>query len=316
MMYRCVLTFFAALMFLPAAAHADRERVSERKDAASDGFVRILVVRGEIEVQGWNNNQVSVEGMIDAQAEAFVFETQGGDTTIEVKLPRNINSWCCEDGSDLRIKVPTGSRVDVSVVSTDVTLDNVKGGIEIAGVSGDLRVTNVADRVEVTSVSGDVELKTATGRIELKSVSGDVTATDVKGDISLHSVSGDVVARDLGEELDIESVSGNVDIEEAVYSELNGHTVSGNADISGTMLGRGSLDFDSVSGNIRVKFIGPLDARFDVETGSGSIKNRISSDKPVTSKYVPDETLRFVFGEGDGEVRLGSRSGDVILGKD
>ncbi|XOV89049.1 MAG: DUF4097 domain-containing protein [Pseudomonadota bacterium] len=311
-----ILLYLTLALLVPTAAFADRERVSESRDVASNGFVRILVVRGEIDIQGWDNARVTVDGLIDEQAEEFVFETRGDDTTIEVKLPRNLNSWCCQDGSELRIRVPRDSRVDVSVVSTDVTLDNVRGGTEIAGVSGDLRVSNLADRVEVTSVSGDIELASATGRIELKSVSGDLTVNDLAGDISLHSVSGNVVARNLGEELDIESVSGDVEVVDARFVEFNGHTVSGDADIRGSLLDGGSLDFDSVSGRIRVRFSGPLDARFDVETGSGSIRNGVSGDKPLKSKYARDETLRFVFGEGMGEVRLGSRSGNVILSRD
>ena len=89
--------------------------------------------------------------------------------------------------------------------------------------------------------------------------------------------------------------------------------MSGDISIKGRMQPGGSLDFNSVSGSIRVAFKGDVDARFDLDTGSGSIRNRISDDKPAKSRFGGDQTLQFIKGNGKSEVTLSSRSGDIVL---
>lgn len=316
MMRRHIASAMLALSLASVNALAAGERVNETKDAASDGFVRIMVVRGSLEIEGWDRDAIQVTGRLDEQMEEFIFEVRPGDAIIEVKLPRNMNSWCCEDGSDLEIRVPRGSNVDVSVVSTDVTVEDIQGGLDISGVSGDMRATNVHERVDIMSVSGEIDVRDATGRIELKSVSGDVDGTNLKGDLHLHSVSGDILAREVENELDLESVSGNVEVIAGKMTVARGHTVSGDVDVSGDLHESGRFEFDSVSGSVRLRINGDVNARFDLETGSGSIRNRITSDKPKTSKYSRDESLRFVAGNGKGDVVIETRSGDIVVSRD
>ena len=296
-------------------AHADkRESVNETREVTPGGFVRITVVRGDLKVESWDRSHVRVTGELDEQKSEFIFEVTGDNTHIEVKLPRSLNSWCCEEGSSLVVTVPRNSRVDISAVSTDIVANDLMGGLDVGGVSGNVRLGNLKERANIRTVSGDIELRKASGRIELKSVSGDIDAIDVTGDVRLHSVSGNLLARNAEEELEVETVSGDIEVINAVYSSLTGHTVSGDVDLSGTFSPGARLEFDSVSGTIRVQFKGDVDARFDVQTGSGSIRNRLTPDRPVKSKYVRDEVLRFVKAEGKGEARISTRSGDVVLG--
>lgn len=304
----------AAVLTNPVAGADKRESVNETREVNPSGFVRITVVRGDLKVESWDRPHVRVTGQLDEQMGEFIFEVTGDNTHIEVKLPRSLDSWCCEEGSSLVVTVPKDSGVDISAVSTDITANDLLAGLDVGGVSGDVRIGNLQERANIRTVSGDIELRKARGRIELKSVSGDVDAIDVTGDVRLHSVSGSLLARDVREELEIETVSGDIEVINAVYSSLTGHTVSGDVDISGTFSPGARLEFDSVSGTIRVQFKDDVDARFDVQTGSGSIRNRLTSDQPVKSKYVRDEVLRFVKGEGKGEVRISTRSGDLVLG--
>lgn len=313
---KLISTSLIALLMASTNALAAREKVDETREASADGFVRITIVRGQLDVEGWDRNEIRVTGQLDEQTKEFVFDVSKQQATIEVKLPRNLDHRCCEDGSDLTVKVPRHSTVDVSVVSADVDVDDILGGLEVGNVSGDVRLNNIHERVDVTAVSGDVELRGATGRIALKSVSGDVSVYDSEGDMRLHSVSGDILTRDAGDEFDLQSVSGDIEAFSTTYRQMRGNTVSGDVDVAGEMQPGGSLDFESVSGSVRIEFHGRVNARFDLETGSGSIRNRVSKDKPVTSKYARDETLRFIKGEGKGEVIISTRSGDIVLSGD
>jgi hypothetical protein len=315
-MRRLLIRSFAVLALMASAeAMAARQKVDETRNAASDGFVRIIVVRGHLRVEGWDQDKIHVSGLLDEKTKQFIFDVDKDSATVEVRLPSGMSSWCCADGSDLVVQIPKGSRLDVSVVSTDTDAKNIVGGLVVNTVSGDLTVNTSRDRVNVTSVSGDVELRKAEGRITVKSVSGDINMYDSKGNLKLHSVSGDIVARNVGNELDMQSISGDIESDNTSYEQVSGSTVSGDVDIAGRMQPGGSLDFDSVSGTIRVSFKGDVDARFDLEAGSGSIRNHLSDDKPDVSRYARQETLRFIQGSGKGEVTLSTRSGDIALSR-
>ncbi len=69
------------------------EAVDETLAVKADGLVRIDNVRGRIEVQGWDRNDVSVKGTLDDVTKSFTFETSGSTTTVNVVTPRQSQSW-------------------------------------------------------------------------------------------------------------------------------------------------------------------------------------------------------------------------------
>lgn len=305
------------LLLIDNAALADRQKVDETKTAAADGFVHILVVRGHLKVEGWDKAQVHVSGLLDERTKAFIFDVDKHQTTIEVRLPRGAShGWWHSAGSDLVVQVPRNSRVDVSVVSTDTEVGDIQGGLRVHTVSGDLTVDHVAQTADLTSVSGDVVLHHAAGRLSANTVSGDITLSDGRGSMKLHSVSGDITCHRVSGDFDVQTISGDISADEANYKQVSGNSVSGDVTFDGRMQPGGSSDFDSVSGTIRLRFKGGVDARFDLDAGSGSIRNNISNDKPVSSKYTHEETLRFIKGSGKGEVTASTRSGDIVISAD
>ena len=310
------ITLAAVLSLCGASAWAAQSSVDETKKASADGYVRIKVVRGEVEVEGWDRDEVSVVGSLDESMEEFIFEVKGKETVIAVQLPERLKSWCCERETDLVIKVPKQSNVMVSLVSADAEVRNIHGGLELGGVSGELRVENVSDRVRVTNISGEVSLREAEGRVRIKTVSGDILVSDVKGPANLNSVSGSIVVSNVDDEIDMESVSGDVEVTRSKVKAVRAHTVSGDVELDAEMQEGAIIECASMSGSVRLLLGGKLDARFDVETGSGQIRNRITDHKPKESKYIRDETLRFTVGSGKGEVIASSGSGDISLSKD
>jgi DUF4097 and DUF4098 domain-containing protein YvlB len=316
-MKKLILGLVQWFVFLTAgscgAAMASGQAVSESREASPDGIVRVTVVRGRVRIEGWSENRIIVDGRLDEEMKEFILDVGKGDATIEVRLPHAMRSWCCSQGSDLVIRVPQGSQLDVSGVSTDFAMEGIQGGVEVGGVSGNISARLIGRRVNITSVSGNIKLQEAKGRIELKSVSGNILTEHAEGDIRLRSVSGNLVARRASPELDIETVSGDVGVSGGSYRSLSGQAVSGNADIAGELMPGGRMDYESVSGTIRVSLLNPLDVRFDLASGTGAIRNRITDQKPERSKYNRGQALRFVVGEGTGTVVLRNHSGDITV---
>jgi DUF4097 and DUF4098 domain-containing protein YvlB len=291
------------------------KRVDLSEAAKPDGFVKISIVRGDLIVEGWDKDEVSLVGTLDEKTEQFIFDVSGRDTRIIVKIPSNNTSWCCNEGSNLRIMVPKGSQVDVATVSTEVRLTDIRGGLDMSGVSGDVRIQKVSERLRVRNVSGEITVHDVDAYARIKTVSGEIDARSIKGGGAFHTVSGEIVLRDVTDEIDVESVSGDIEVIGRNISLARGHSVSGDIDLEIELIDDALVEFDSVSGSVRLRLDGKLNHKFDLETGSGSIRNRITDDKPKKSKYIRDEQLRFTVGEGDGQVNVSTRSGDISVSK-
>ncbi|MFT5011555.1 MAG: DUF4097 and DUF4098 domain-containing protein YvlB [Patiriisocius sp.] len=303
----------SVLLILGSVSGFAQESVQEIKNARSDGYVRINVLRGEISVEGWDKNEVSVIGTLDESMEEFIFEVKDKETVIAVKLPQRNNNWCCPRETDLVIKVPKNSNVAVSLVSTAASVNNIHGGLELGGVSGELKIENVSDRVRITNISGEVTLREADGRVRVKTISGDVNASEIKGPGVFSSVSGSIDVSHSNDDLDLESVSGDIEVTDSLVRAIRANSVSGDVEIDAEMTEGASIECGTMSGDLRLMLGGKIDARFDVETGSGRIRNRVTPDKAKKSKYVRDETLRFTVGNGKGEVIASSGSGNITL---
>jgi hypothetical protein len=299
-----------------APVFADGLPVDETRPAGAEGHIEISVVRGDLEVRGWDQNEIHVSGELDEQMTDFVFDVGADSAIIAVRVPRNISNWCCDEGSSLLVYVPTGSQVNISSVSTDVRVRHIKGGLDVVVVSGGVELENVHQRVTVTSVSGDVNLNDASGRIRLKSVSGDFYGENIDGPMDIHSVSGELTLVDAKGDVDVKTVSGDIDIRELGFEEMRASSVSGDIDVDGEVGDGGVFECDTISGNIRVRFAGnDVSARFDLDTHSGSIINRLNEEPVAESKYANREKLRMVVGKGSAEVILRSRSGDIVVSK-
>ncbi len=307
------LVIYIATLAFSFSAFA-RESVDESKSAHPSGFVKINVVRGDLIVKGWDKDEIQVVGKLDNETTKFIFDVDGDDTVIAVKIPNNNRKWCvgyCDDGSDLTIMLPLKSALKVSVVSTEVKISNIKGSLDVGGVSGEIIVDDANNGVRISNVSGGVELRHGQGRIRLNSVSGDVEASDVQGTGTYHSVSGDIRLNKVSGELDLESVSGEIEVGNAKVETLRASTVSGDIELEFEPVGEVDIDITSISGTVVLRADDKIGAKFDLETGSGDIRNRITDDKPRKSKYIRDESLRF--STGNGRVTISTRSGNISV---
>jgi len=311
------IIMISLLMLVSAKGFAaERDHIDETREVIADGFISIQVTRGDLRIEGWDQSQVQVEGWLDEQAVEFVFEVVADQTEITVKLPRRLKNWSMNSESDLSIKVPTGSNLDVRGVSTDVSVRGLSAGVKVNNVSGELRVSDVHNGVKLTSVSGDIWLNKSSGGIRARSVSGEIESVNVSGSGSYESVSGNIDVTGNGGKLTLETVSGEIIVDAGELAELSGHTVSGDIDVACALSTDGMIDLRSTSGRIDLKLPRQSSARFDLQTGSGGqIRNRLTDDEPKVSKYSRDSALRFVMAEGAGDVTMSTTSGRIVLSR-
>jgi len=269
------------------------EKVDKTLSAKTDGVVEIHNVRGDIKIIGWDKNEVNITGELDDLKEEFVFKAQGNVILIEVIVPRrNINYG---DGSDLIIHVPKTNRVDVNVVSTDLSVKDIKGGIDLRTVSGQAVITNVHKQLYVQTVSGDILIKKSSGKMKLNSVSGEVIGNIDSNDIRAESVSGDV-----------KLILSNFD-------NLRATSVSGDVAVTGQLNDSGNLKLSTVNGDISLSFKSNVNARAKINAGpGGGISNRMSSDE-VIEVFPNQQKLSMTLGNGSGKIKIGTINGSILL---
>lgn len=286
-----ILAIAFTLLLASAAAAVD---VEKSIDAAADGNVDISNTAGSIEVYGWSNTRVEVTGELGDDVDELVLERDGDRVTVKVKVPYNARR---NISSEIVVRVPESSSVDVTGVSADIFVEDVLGEQSLHTVSGDVETQVAGADAEVASVSGDVE------------VEGDARDTVTKAS----TVSGDVTLYRLGGEISAEAVSGDVTVDEGSYDRVAIETVSGDLGFFGELREGGRLDVDSVNGEVTIEFSGEVSAEFDVESFNGAIDNCFGPDPVRTSQYAPGWELSFTQGSGAGSVNVSTLNGDIRI---
>jgi DUF4097 and DUF4098 domain-containing protein YvlB len=285
------------LAALPLAAHADRQY---ERTVAPDGAkeVRISNTAGSIEVEGSDRQDIRITGVLEDDVEEVLIERQGSAIAIEVKVQDGRRSYH-RASAELRIEMPAAMGLSVVGTSADVETEGVRGEQRLKSVSGDVRAEVWVEPVTAETVSGDVRV-------------------EGHGEVSrarLAAVSGDLVVEALAGELDAESVSGDVIVSDSRLSRARFETTSGDVIATVSLERDGSFRAESVSGDVELDIAGEPDAEIDVTSFSGSIDNCFGPKPERQSRYAPGSELRFTAGEGRGEIRLQTLSGDIDLCK-
>ena len=295
------------------------EKVDRTMDAASDGYVSIEHVNGYAKVSGWDKDEVRVVGELGDRTDEFIFERDGKEIVIRVKVKnhRGWSNWSDEDGDNLEIFVPEGSRINYSSTNANLDVSDIFGGSDIDTVNGDVEAQNLKGRIRVEAVNGDIETKALEGRVTIETVNGDIKErseevdgsvyTSVNGDIDVHTTSKDLVA---------ETVNGDIELALQQVEELNLSTVNGSIEAKMTLTKDSDVRASSVGGSITLSFPDDVSARFDIEAHAGGrITNELSNDKMKKAKYGPSRWLEFSVNGGDAKVDVSTVSGRVRLEK-
>lgn len=276
------------------AATAQAREVDESIDAASDGHVEIINISGSLEVYGWSRDTVEVKGELGAKVEELILERNGDRVLVKVKVPRNNSN---NISSDLVVRVPEDSSLEVSTVSADITSEEIEGEQNLKTVSGDVYVQAAESDISAQAVSGDVNVDGNGGEIETQ-------ANTVSGDVEINNVAGEVGA---------EAVSGEVIVRDGSFDRVNLNTVNGEIVFHAELRDSGKLSVETVNGDVDILFAGGVSARFDIETFNGDIDNCFGPKAERTSKYAPGWELSFSEGDGDGRVTITTLNGDVEM---
>ncbi len=265
--------------------------IDETHDLDSNGYVTIINPVGELEIEAWNKDQVSISGRISEESKGLQVSRTGSGLRIEVKMPKKHRH---RGESKLLVKVPGGASVEAETVSADIYVDGVEGErVVAASVSGDLDIEAGARVADLQSVSGDIEYRGKSSQTQIETVSGEVIIDGVMGEIRVDTVSGDVEVVASGTKWGrFETVSGDLVLDTELSRDVR-------------------LSFESMSGDVELVLKGDISTRFEAASFSGTIRSDFGAVEK--RRHGPQTSLDTVAGDGDGLVRIDSFSGDIAI---
>jgi DUF4097 and DUF4098 domain-containing protein YvlB len=287
---RTSLILLAALPLLVRAAAG--EAVDVHRPASRDGIVSIENAVGSIHVVGWDRAEVAVAGSVGHGGSLNV--TGGGPRTrVEVETEGNPQSV----HSDLEVRVPAASRVEVEGFSASVTVADVTGAVSAESVNGSISVSGSTKEVRAETVNGSVEVVGPAVRVSAESVNGSVTVRGASGDLKATSVNGRV------------SVTGGT------FSRTQLESVNGSIRFEGKLGETATLDAETVSGSVDLLLPASLGADFTLSTFSGGIQNELGPPAQRASRYTSEKELRFTTGSGKARINVHTLSGRISIRK-
>lgn len=187
-----------------------------------------------------------------------------------------------------------------------------------------LDVDSVAASVDVQGVAGD--------ELEIDSVSGRVTAVGAPRKASIESVSGDQRLNLNARDIDAESVSGRISLRGRIAGSVDIESVSGDIDVDTRGERLRKLDVSTVSGDASVRTGIADGGRFDFESVSGDVRLVLPRDASaqveaatfsgdieapganvVHKRYGPGASMEHRYGAGNASIDIETFSGDVEL---
>lgn len=289
-----------ALAVAPAFAATP---INQTRPLDPRGRVEIENVKGRIDVRAWDRPEVKIEGSLGNGVEKLEIEGNRERLSIKVKYPNRGSGMGFLVGGDK--SEPTDLKVTLPL----------RADVEIDGVSADIDVTGVASSVlSVDSVSGDVAVAAAPREARIDSVSGDLTLTLNSSKVSAETVSGDLQLRGrLDGDVDVETVSGRVDVtvRESSLHRFSGNSVSGDIRLATALAGNGEISVETVSGDVQLTLPRNLSATVHGQSFSGDLS--APDAQIVKPKHGPGSSFEHRYGNGSGEVRIETFSGDATL---
>lgn len=269
------------------------ENVERRVAADPRGQVDIVNTAGTVEVRGWNRAEVEVQADIGSK-ERLEFANDARHTSINVVGPPGRKS---SSSADLIVQVPEGSSVSINTISADQSVKGVRGSLRLQSVSGGIDTAVWADDLIVKTISGDIRVAghKSASVADVSSISGSVSLEDLAGEITLETVSGDVEAR-MGE-----------------LTRARIRTTSGSVDWKAHLADGARFDAEAISGDLKFRLDGTLNAEFDIETFNGEIDNCFGPKAKRTREFAPGMSVRFVQGKGGARVAIKTMNGGVEI---
>jgi len=252
----------------------------KRTTTSESPRVEVTACRGSLVVAVWDKAEVLIE--VDSEEVLTVEEREGA-----VALVAN---------RDCGLTLPSGASLVVIQAQGDLSVQGVRGIVEVTTVQGDAHFQDGAASASLSKVQGDLTVERWTAAVRAGTVQGDARVRQVDGPVELGTVGGDLLVEEINGPLSARSVAGD-----AYLRQLNGMIYL--SDVGVDLVGRAwtaGADVAQVGGDVSLKtvFAGPF--TYDLQAQGN-----------VVAKALPGSSASFTLQAAKGQIRAKGITGEV-----
>lgn len=248
---RLPVAFLAFASFVALASATVTAKFSDSRPLAPTGTVSVSNMNGDIEIVGWDKNEVSIEAEKKARDDEglqqieIIVEADAEHVSVKTKHQHDGDeSWWRRHNN---------------------TYGSVHYTIHVPSALAHLKVHGMNSSISTEKVTGNVKLSTMNGRIH---------AVDLAADADLDTMNGRIMASldrlQNGQKVSLDSMNGNCEVfvpsaasAHVSASSMNGHVSSelpltveksSRRKLRGSLgKGEGSLSLDSMNGTLSIR---------------------------------------------------------------
>ena len=281
----------AALAMLTTTSNYPSSRGSTETDTTfnvpANARLELDNFSGEIAVRTWTRNAVRIEADHGSRVRIDI-DVSGSTVSIRAHDRRGMPTTV-----DYQLTVPAAMGLELSGVSTEISVAGSKGEIKASTVNGDVDVEGGVKFVSLNSVEGAVKLTGARGRMELSSVNEGIEVHSSVGDVVAETVNGDI-------ELDVDAAN------------VEASTVNGSLLYGGPYKDDGVYTFSTHNGDIRLTMTDKTSATVSVATFSGDFNSSFPLQLSGTRR---GKRFEFKLGTGKARVEVESFQGTIRIAR-
>lgn len=264
-------------------------RVDRREAVAPDAYIRVMVMRGEVRVRGWDRDSVAVTGSIDGAGDLFF---SGGGAAAKLGL------WeerAPSTTGRLEVRVPRRATLWVKTEEADVDVRAFDGTLDVISVTGRVRAEGEFRQLHLESMGGDVEVEAEVPVLGVRTAAGSIR---VRGAV---------------DDLNAGTVSGRIDVALPGLHRGRLESVTGDVRYRGDVRRGGLLDVQTHSGSVELAMPSDVDAEFTLHTIEGEVVNTLGETPERPSPGLRGPAVTFQLGDGGANVSVGTFSGTIDL---
>ncbi|MCY7347983.1 MAG: DUF4097 domain-containing protein [Pyrinomonadaceae bacterium] len=283
---------------------------SAEKSIVVDAKVNIslCIAEGRLKINGWERSEIRV------------FVGGGGEVGFKVlqKNKQNNAVWVmvtgfgaaqnreksgeeCLSGEEIELDVPRGAVVNVKGSASEMTIEAVRK-VDIKIVSGDISLNNIAEGINAATYNGDVTVENSGGAMTLESANGSIVAFDA-------------APSEIGDIFKAKTSGGAITLQQIEYRQTEISSNTGSLKFTGEFQNGGQYDFRTVSGGILLVIPEKSSCKLNATYGFGRFNSELKLDIITENNTSKARSIVGSMGKGDANVNLTTYSGAIRIKK-
>ncbi|HLG97007.1 MAG TPA: DUF4097 family beta strand repeat-containing protein [Bryobacteraceae bacterium] len=285
-------------------SNAFREDFHSIRPFERGGNVSVESFNGSIEVAGWDQNSIEVNGTKHAALRRVLEELQvdvdskPGSIHLRVRRPDPLHN------AGIRFSIRVPRKTTLELVSTS------NGGIDLDGLEGNARLHTSNGAIRARNLRGDLFVETSNGRIE---------AEEVSGNASLHTSNGAVRADASTGSFEASTSNGGINVrlrDTAMGSPIRLHSSNGRIELTLDSKQLPDVHASTSNSSIVVRLPASTNARVRAYTSHSPVSSEFSELQANHERHGSRSELDGTIGKGGPLLSLETTNGPIKILKE